>query len=79
MTKFKKKIRDKDGREVEIEETVDEFGNKTVKKKYKMIDAHGNEVIVEEIIDKDGNVKIIKKKVHKDGTVEEEVYDSKTG
>lgn len=44
ITTYKKKIKDEHGREVEVEETVDEFGNKTTKKKYIEYDADGNEI-----------------------------------
>eukprot|EP00335_Anophryoides_haemophila_P000238 CAMPEP_0204821452 /NCGR_PEP_ID=MMETSP1018-20131115/20022_1 /ASSEMBLY_ACC=CAM_ASM_000518 /TAXON_ID=46462 /ORGANISM="Anophryoides haemophila, Strain AH6" /LENGTH=49 /DNA_ID= /DNA_START= /DNA_END= /DNA_ORIENTATION= len=44
---------DKDGNEVTIEESVDQFGNKVTKKIKKYIDKDGNEIIEEEIIGAD--------------------------
>jgi hypothetical protein len=70
---------DEKGNKITIEETVDEYGNKVIKKIKKGVDEHGNEFIEEETTDANGNKVIIKKKVGKDGTIEEERYDPITG
>ena len=72
-------MKDANGDDITIEETIDENGNIQIKKIKMRYDKDGNQIIVEEYTDEHGNVMVRTKKINKDGSIETEEVNKTTG